>query len=147
MGELGGATRVVSMPCFERFDRQASAYKAKVLPSGVTKRIAIEAGVTALWYKYVGLDGKVIGVDRFGFSAPGNIVMDAFGINARHIVEVAKSMSEGQKWEAATCSTNTGMLRTLERDTSSGSLPTQEDTSSPSEESESSLSGDELIGN
>merc|ERR1712178_225530 len=73
--ELGGAARVVSMPCFERFDRQDSAYKAKVLPSGVTKRIAVEAGVTALWYKYVGFDGKVIGVDSFGFSAPGNVVM------------------------------------------------------------------------
>merc|ERR1712100_415462 len=120
MGELGGATRVVSMPCFERFDRQDSAYKAKVLPSGVTKRVAIEAGVTALWYKYVGLDGKVIGVDRFGFSSPGNIVMDAFGINARHIVEVAKSLLERQEWEAATCSTLPSM----------GSLPSMEDTSS-----------------
>jgi len=134
--ELGGATRVVSMPCFERFDRQDSAYKAKVLPSGVTKRIAIEAGVSALWYKYVGLDGKVIGVDSFGFSAPGNIVMDAFGINARHIVEVAKSMPERLlKGEATTCSTLPSM----------GSLPSLEDTSSLSEESESTLSEEDHI--
>merc|ERR1711907_273401 len=99
-----------------------SAYKAKVLPSGVTKRIAIEAGVSALWYKYVGLDGQVIGVDSFGFSAPGNIVMDAFGINAKHIVEVAESMPEKLEGEVAT------------------SLG---DNSSLSEESESSLSEDD----
>merc|ERR1711972_633337 len=58
--ELGGVVRVVSMPCFERFDRQGSAYKDEVLPPSVTKRVAIEAGVSGLWYKYVGLDGKVV---------------------------------------------------------------------------------------
>merc|ERR1719393_322189 len=78
--ELGDGVRVVSMPCFERFDRQDDAYKAEVLPPTVTKRMAIEAGVTGLWYKYVGLDGKVIGTDKFGFSAPGDTVMESFGI-------------------------------------------------------------------
>jgi transketolase len=90
--ELGDGVRVVSMPCFERFDRQDDAYKAEVLPASCTKRLAIEAGVTGLWYKYVGLDGKVIGTDKFGFSAPGDTVMEAFGITAANLVEVAKSM-------------------------------------------------------
>jgi hypothetical protein len=87
---LGGAVRVVSMPCFERFDRQDDAYKAEVLPPN-TKRMAIEAGVSGLWYKYV-LDGKVIGTDEFGFSAPGGEVMDAFGINTKNLIDVAESM-------------------------------------------------------
>merc|ERR1711972_1182744 len=91
--ELGTFVRVVSMPCFERFDRQSAAYKAEVLPPSVTLRVAIEAGVSHMWYKYVGLDGKVIGTDQFGFSAPGSIVMDAFGINAKNVVESAKAIA------------------------------------------------------
>jgi transketolase len=91
--ELGDGVRVVSMPCFERFDRQDAAYKAEVLPASCTKRVAIEAGVTGLWYKYVGLDGKVIGTDKFGFSAPGDTVMDAFGINTKNLVEGAKAIA------------------------------------------------------
>jgi transketolase len=89
---LGASVRVVSLPCFERFDRQSDEYKESVLPKAVTKRVAIEAGVTGLWYKYVGLDGKVIGTDSFGFSAPGEIVFQAFGINAENVVEKAKSL-------------------------------------------------------
>lgn len=99
--ELGGAVRVVSMPCLERFDRQHASYAAEVLPPDVTMRIAIEAGVSDLWYKYVGLDGKVIGTDRFGFSAPGSTVMDAFGITAAHLVEVAKGMQTESKLKEA----------------------------------------------
>merc|ERR1711939_556276 len=68
--EIPGA-RVVSMPCMEAFERQEESYKESVLPSSCTKRIAMEAGVTGLWYKYA---SKVVGVDKFGFSAPGNIV-------------------------------------------------------------------------
>lgn len=90
--ELGDGVRVVSMPCFERFERQSDAYKAEVLPASCTKRVAIEAGVTNLWWKYVGLDGKVIGTDKFGFSAPGNVVMDSFGINTKNVVDVAKGL-------------------------------------------------------
>lgn len=89
---LGPTVRVVSIPCFERFDRQSAEYKESVLPSSVTKRVAIEAGVTGLWYKYVGLNGKVIGTDQFGFSAPGETVMQHFGINAENVVNVAKSL-------------------------------------------------------
>jgi transketolase len=74
--------RVVSMPCTERFDRQPQSYKDEVLPPSVTKRIAIEAGVTGLWWKYVGTNGKVLGIDRFGMSAPGNIVMKELGMTA-----------------------------------------------------------------
>ena len=84
--ELGAGCRVVSAPCLERFDRQSAEYKESVLPASCTKRAAIEAGVTGLWYKYVGLEGTVIGIDRFGISAPGNVVMDELGINAASLV-------------------------------------------------------------
>ena len=88
--ELGPGVRVVSMPCMERFDRQDAAYKESVLPASCTKRIAMEAGVTGLWYKYVGLDGLVVGVDRFGFSAPGDIVMTELGMTAENLIAKAK---------------------------------------------------------
>lgn len=85
--EIGAGARVVSAPCLERFDRQSAEYKAEVLPASCTKRVAIEAGVTAIWYKYVGLEGSVVGIDRFGISAPGDVVMDELGINAASIVK------------------------------------------------------------
>ena len=84
--ELGAGARVVSVPCMERFDRQTAEYREEVLPSSCTKRVAIEVGVSALWYKYVGLEGSVVGIDRFGMSAPGNVVMDELGINAASVV-------------------------------------------------------------
>ncbi|HQU09133.1 MAG: transketolase [Verrucomicrobia bacterium 21-51-4] len=87
---LGASTRVVSMPCIERFNRQSPAYRDQVLPPSCTKRIAVEAGATALWYKYVGSQGKVIGIDRFGLSAPGDAVLRELGITAEHIVEETK---------------------------------------------------------
>ncbi len=74
--------RVVSLPCFERFDRQDAAYRESVLPAACTKRIAIEAGVSGLWWKYVGTQGQIIGIDRFGISAPGNTVFKELGITA-----------------------------------------------------------------
>merc|ERR1712087_741679 len=86
--DLPGA-RVVSMPCFEAFERQSSQYKEEILPSACTKRIAIEAGITGLWYKYA---SKVVGVDRFGFSAPGDIVMKELGMTAENLSEQIKSM-------------------------------------------------------
>ena len=67
--ELGDGVRVVSMPCFERFERQSEKYREEVLPASCRQRVAIEAGVPAVWYQYVGLDGKVIGIRRFGLSA------------------------------------------------------------------------------
>jgi len=89
--QIGGGVRVVSMPCMERFDRQSDAYKAEVLPDSCRKRVAMEAGISTMWYKYVGLDGKVIGVDRFGFSAPGDIVMAELGMDADNCLKVVKA--------------------------------------------------------
>jgi transketolase len=90
--ELGGGVRVVSMPCFERFNRQPQEYREEVLPNKCRKRVAIEAGVTEIWYEYVGLDGKIIGLHQFGLSAPGPEVMKERGIDAQHVVEAAKSL-------------------------------------------------------
>lgn len=90
--ELGDDVRVVSMPCFERFNRQPQAYREEVLPNECRKRVAIEAGVTEIWYEYVGLDGKVVGLHDFGMSAPGPEVMKERGIDAQHVVEAAKSL-------------------------------------------------------
>ncbi len=79
--------RVVSLPCFERFDRQDAAYRESVLPAACTKRVAIEAGVSGLWWKYVGTAGQIIGIDRFGISAPGNIVFKELGITAEAVAK------------------------------------------------------------
>jgi transketolase len=89
---LGAGTRVVSMPCMERFNREADEYREEVLPSNCRKRLAIEAGVPEIWYRYVGLDGKVIGLRRFGLSAPGAEVMKEFGIDAQHVIDAARSL-------------------------------------------------------
>jgi transketolase len=90
--ELGDGVRVVSMPCFERFNRQPDKYREEVLPKSCRKRVAIEAGVTDIWYQYVGLDGKVVGLHEFGLSAPGAEVMKERGIDAQHVIEAAKSL-------------------------------------------------------
>jgi transketolase len=89
---LGPGTRVVSMPSFLRFDRQSADYREAILPDACRKRVAIEAGVTGLWSKYVGLDGKVVGIDRFGLSAPGAIAMQELGITAEAVVAAARSL-------------------------------------------------------
>jgi transketolase len=93
-GKLGDGVRVVSMPCFERFARESEEYRESILPRICRRRIAIEAGVKGLWYQYVGLDGTVIGLDRFGLSGPGDQVMKEFGITADHVVEAAKSLGK-----------------------------------------------------
>ena len=90
--QLGEGTRVVSIPCMERFDRQDADYKESVLPSSCTKRVAIEAGVSGLWHKYTGLEGQVVGIDRFGISAPGNTVMQELGMTSDNLISVAKSL-------------------------------------------------------
>ena len=90
------ATRVVSMPCWELFDEQPAEYRKQVLPAGVPK-LAIEAGATLGWCKYVGENGGVIGLDRLGASAPGNVVMDKLGFNVPNVVEHAlKLVSAGR---------------------------------------------------
>jgi transketolase len=90
--ELGAGVRVVSAPCLNKFDRQDESYRNEVLPPSCRKRVSIEAGATALWYKYVGLDGKAVGIDRFGLSAPGGKVMKELGITAEHVVEAARTL-------------------------------------------------------
>ena len=90
--QLGDGVRVVSLPCFERFNRQPQEYREETLPNECRKRVAIEAGVTQIWYQYVGLDGKVIGLHRFGMSAPGPEVMKELGIDAQHVIDAAKSL-------------------------------------------------------
>jgi len=90
--QLGTGVRVVSMPCFERFERQTADYKEQILPAGCTRRIAIEAGVSNTWGNYIGLEGKAVCIDRFGLSAPGDTVMTELGISAENIVTVAKGI-------------------------------------------------------
>ena len=83
--------RVVSMPCTNAFDRQDAAYRASVLPTGVP-RVAIEAGVTDGWYKYVGLEGAVIGLDRYGESAPAGQLFKEFGFTAGNVVKAVEQL-------------------------------------------------------
>ena len=85
----GLPTRVVSMPSTEAFDRQDAAYRDQVLPRDVRK-VAIEAGTTALWWKYVGSDGAVVGIDRFGESAPAPKLFAFFGFTPEHVADVAR---------------------------------------------------------
>jgi transketolase len=91
--QLGDGVRVVSMPSFHRFDHQPQSYKDEVLPPSCRKRVAIEAGVTDLWWKYVGLDGKVVGINRFGLSAPGGKVMEVLGITPQSVIDAAQGLS------------------------------------------------------
>ena len=80
------------MPCTDIFDKQDAAYRESVLPSSVTARAAIEAGTTGLWYKYVGLNGAVIGMDCFGESAPAKELFEHFGITSAKLVNAAKGL-------------------------------------------------------
>ncbi|MBB4011855.1 transketolase [Niveibacterium umoris] len=89
--EQGVAVRVVSMPSTFAFDRQSADYRASVLPRGVP-RVAVEAGVTDGWRKYVGLEGAVIGIDTFGESAPAPVLYEHFGITSARVVEVVLSL-------------------------------------------------------
>jgi transketolase len=91
LGKQKIAARVVSMPCWELFDEQSSDYRKQVLPAGVPK-LAIEAGATLGWCKYVGEAGHVLGIDRFGASAPGNVAMEKLGFNVPNVVEHALSL-------------------------------------------------------
>ncbi|MBL9206564.1 MAG: transketolase [Opitutaceae bacterium] len=91
--QLGAGTRVVSVPCFERFARQSKEYRDAVLPPSVRKRVSIEAGVTSLWSRWVGLDGITLGIDRFGISAPGGTVFKELGITTDAVVAAARSLA------------------------------------------------------
>ena len=89
---LGKHVRVVSMPSTDVFDRQPAAWREMVLPKACRKRVAIEAGVSDFWRKYVGLDGAVVGIDTFGASAPIEALMPHFGFTVDKVVEVAQSL-------------------------------------------------------
>ena len=89
---LGEGVRVVSMPSTTVFDRQDAAYRESVLPAAVRRRVAVEAGVTDFWRKYVGLDGAVVGIDRFGASAPAEALFPHFGFTVDKVVEAAKGL-------------------------------------------------------
>ncbi|WP_421227309.1 transketolase [Aeromonas enteropelogenes] len=88
----GRAVRVVSLPCTDVFDAQSAEYKESVLPSSVTKRVAIEAGIADYWYKYVGFGGKIIGMRSFGESAPAELLFKEFGFTVENVVATAESL-------------------------------------------------------
>jgi transketolase len=90
--QLGDGVRVVSLPCFERFERQSADYIESVLPSSCTARVAVEAGVSSTWGKYLGLQGKAVCIDRFGMSAPGGTVMKELGMTAGNVAAAAKEL-------------------------------------------------------
>ena len=89
LADEGIHVRVVSMPCTNLFDRQDAAYKSSVLPKGVN-RVAVEAGVTGFWHKYVGLEGAVVGIDSFGESAPASELFKHFGFTVENVVKTVK---------------------------------------------------------
>ena len=92
LAKEGIDARVVSMPCTNLFDKQSAKYKESVLPSKVRARVAVEAGAKDCWYKYVGLDGAVIGMDTFGASAPAKLLFNKFGFTVENVVNTAKEV-------------------------------------------------------
>ncbi|MBQ9263796.1 MAG: transketolase [Clostridia bacterium] len=84
--------RVISMPCMELFLNQDGAYQEKVIPSAVRARVAIEAGATMPWYRFTGLDGKVLGIDHYGASAPAKVLFEQFGFTVDNVVKAAKEV-------------------------------------------------------
>ena len=89
LAEQGIDARVVSMPCVEEFEKQSEKYKESVLPKSVRARVAVEAGATMCWYKYVGMDGKIVGIDQFGESAPAKKLFDKYGFTVDNVVAAA----------------------------------------------------------
>jgi transketolase len=92
----GIRTRVVSMPSWERFEAQPSAYRDEVLPRGVTARVSIEAGVSLGWERWVGDRGAIIAIDRFGLSAPAEQIFERFGFSTENVVRVARGVLSGE---------------------------------------------------
>nr|WP_305794649.1 transketolase [Exiguobacterium sp. s80] len=90
--QLGEKVAVVSLPSWELFEAQTAEYKESVLPKRITKRLAIEAGASLGWYKYVGTEGQVIGIDRFGASAPGDLLLKEYGMSVENILETVKQL-------------------------------------------------------
>jgi len=94
LAENGAKVRVVSMPCTSIFDQQDAEYKESVLPLSVTNRVAVEAAHVDYWYKYVGIDGRVVGMSSFGESAPGGVLLEHFGFTVDNIVNTASELLE-----------------------------------------------------
>jgi transketolase len=94
LASQGIAARVVSMPCWERFERQPADYRDRVLPPAIKARVAVEAGVSTGWQKWVGAEGEIVGVDRFGASAPYKVIYQHLGLTPEHIVERALAVIE-----------------------------------------------------
>ena len=88
----GKKVRVVSMPCWELFEEQDEAYKESVLPKVATKRLAVEAGISFGWERYVGSEGDTVSIDRFGASAPGGVIMEKFGFTVDNVIAKAKAL-------------------------------------------------------
>ncbi len=91
--KTGVSVRVVSMPSTDRFDSQTAEYKESVLPSGVTKRVALEAGICDYWYKYVGLKGAVIGMSSFGESAPADQLFEHYGFTVENVIATVNKLA------------------------------------------------------
>jgi transketolase len=92
LGEEGIKARIVSMPCWELFEQQPLGYRKSVLPPEVSARLAVEAGATLGWHRWVGDRGDVIGLDRFGASAPGDVAMRNLGFSVENVVARAKAL-------------------------------------------------------
>jgi transketolase len=92
LAQEGVRVRVVSIPSWEIFDRQPKAYRDAVLPPHIAARISVEAGIRLGWEHYVGLSGKIIGMDTFGASAPGPVLYEKFGFTPDHILTAAREM-------------------------------------------------------
>lgn len=90
--QVGEGIRVVSMPSFFRFDAQPAEYRESVIPSSCAKRVSVEAGVTDLWWKYLGCQGEAVGINRFGFSAPGAQVLEELGMNVDNVVAAVQKV-------------------------------------------------------
>ena len=90
LNKKGVAVRVVSVPCTELFDQQDEKYRNKILPLKIKNRVAVEAGATLSWRNYVGVEGKVVGLDRFGASAPYKTLFEKFGITAKAVVKAVE---------------------------------------------------------
>ena len=90
--DKGIDARVISMPSMDLYEQQPSAYKESVMPSSVRKRIAMEAGVSMPWYKYVGLDGATVCIDHFGASAPAGTLFEKFGLTAKNVAQTAEKL-------------------------------------------------------
>ena len=90
LGAEGVPTRVVSMPCQELFLAQDADWRNVVLPEAIDARVAVEAGVTMPWYRFVGRSGRVIGLDRFGESAPGQVVFDELGFTVARVAAAVR---------------------------------------------------------